>query len=98
MATHFEKITHLNFFFQSALNLGPNQRTLKKNSKCVKYGTNLTHFEFFFSKCVKSVHQHYFRCKLLTHFEKKNIDEVKLMALCSHLINGVSKCYNSFLN
>ena len=30
MATHFEKITHLDFFFQSALNLGPNHCTLKK--------------------------------------------------------------------
>ena len=54
VATHFEKITHFENFFQSALNLGPNQRTLKK-----------------FSKCVKNVHQHYFRCNLLTHFEKK---------------------------
>ena len=31
----------------------------------------LTHFENLFSMCVKSVHQHYFRCKLITHFEKK---------------------------
>ena len=30
VATHFEKITHFEKFFQSALNLGPNQHTLKK--------------------------------------------------------------------
>ena len=71
VATHFEKITHSEIFFQSALNLRPNQRTLKKFSKCVKFVTNLTNFEKKISKCVKSVHQHYFRCKLLTHFEKK---------------------------
>ena len=29
VATHFEKITHFEKKFQSALNLGPNQRTLK---------------------------------------------------------------------
>ena len=33
VATHFEKNTHFEIFFQSALNLGPNQRTLKKNFK-----------------------------------------------------------------
>ena len=32
-------------------------RTLKKNSKCVKFGTKSTHFEiFFFSKCVNIGH------------------------------------------
>ena len=98
VATHFEKITHSEIFFQSALNLRPNQRTLKKFSKCVKFVTNLTNFEKKISKCVKSVHQHYFRCKLLTHFEKKNIDEVKLHALCFHLKDGISKCNNSLLN
>ena len=29
VATHFEKITHFENFFQSAFNLGPNQRILK---------------------------------------------------------------------
>ena len=29
VAMHFEIITHFENFFQSALNLGPNQRTLK---------------------------------------------------------------------
>ena len=33
VAMHFEKITHFENFFQSALNLGPDQRTLKKISK-----------------------------------------------------------------
>ena len=33
VATDFEKITHFENFFQSALNVGPNQRTLKKNFK-----------------------------------------------------------------
>ena len=47
VATHFEKITHFE----------------KKISKCVKFGTNLTQFDFF-SKSVKSIHQHYFWCKL----------------------------------
>ena len=32
VATHFEKIAHFEKKNQSALNLGPNQRTLKK--KC----------------------------------------------------------------
>ena len=80
VATHFEKITHFENFFESALNLGPNQRTLK-----------------IFSKCVKSVHQHYFWCKLLTHFEKK-YRRSKTSGLCFHLIDGISKCYNSLLN
>ena len=36
MATHFEKITHIEKCFQSALILGPPQRTLKNVSKRVK--------------------------------------------------------------
>ena len=48
-----------------------------------------------FSKCVKSVHHHSFWCKLLKHFEKK---KVKLLALCFHLIDGITRCYNSLLN
>ena len=50
VATHFEKITHFEKNFQSALNLGPNQRTLNFFSNCVKFGTNLSHFEIFFFK------------------------------------------------
>ena len=41
VTTHFEKLRTLKIFFQSALNLGPSQRTLKKNiffSKCVNMG------------------------------------------------------------
>ena len=53
MATHFEKITHFEKKCQSALNLGPNQRTLKKKSKCVKFGTNLTHFEIIFQSALR---------------------------------------------
>ena len=33
VATHFEKIAHFEIFFQSALNLAPNQHSLKKNFK-----------------------------------------------------------------
>ena len=35
VATHYEKIPHFEKKFQSALNLGPNQRTLKFFSNCV---------------------------------------------------------------
>ena len=63
VTTHFEKITHFEKNFQSALNLGPAQRTLKIFfSKCVKFGTSLTHFEKF---------QIALKCSMLTHFEKK---------------------------
>ena len=48
-----------------------------------------------FSKCVIIVHKHFYWCKLLTHSEK-NIHEVKLLVLCSYLIYGIYKCYNSF--
>ena len=69
--THFEKnfskwvkfgtsLTHFEKFFQSGLNLGPAQRTLKKNSKWFKFGTNLTHFEKNISKCVNHVHDTFF--------------------------------------
>ena len=44
VATHFEKITHFEKVFQSALNLGPAQRTLN----------------FFFSECVNQVHIYIF--------------------------------------
>ena len=48
------------------------QRTLKKlrTLKKKKLGSNQGTLNFF-SKCVKSVHQHYHWCKILTHFEKK---------------------------
>ena len=42
---------------KSALNFGSNQSTLYIFLKCVKYGTNSTHFEKMF---VKNVHQHFF--------------------------------------
>lgn len=35
-------------FFSKLLNLGPNQCTLKIFSNCVKFGTKLKQFEFFF--------------------------------------------------
>ena len=44
--THFEKN------FKVSYNLGPNQRTLKKIFKGVKFGTNLTHFENFFQRAL----------------------------------------------
>ena len=53
VATHFEKITHFEQKFQSVFNLGPNQQTLKIFSKCVKLGTNLTHFENFFQSALR---------------------------------------------
>ena len=51
VATQFEKIRHFEKKIQSALNLGPNQRTLKIFLKCVKFGTKSTHFENFFKVC-----------------------------------------------
>ena len=63
VTTHFEKITHFEIFLQSALNLGPAQRTLNFFfSKCVKFGTSLTHFEKI---------QIALKYSMLTHFEKK---------------------------
>ena len=40
VTTHFEKNTHFDKFYQSALNLGPSQRTMKKYffPKCVNIG------------------------------------------------------------
>ena len=80
-------------------------------SKCV--GTKSTNFEKkiqcalnfgptyrslkFCSKCVKSVHLHFFWiCRLLTHFEKKYIHKAKLLALLFHLIDRILKRYYSF--
>ena len=74
-------------------------RTLKKKfsalwiffSKCVKFGTNLTHFDFFFQSALRVYINITFDVNLNALW-KKNIDEVKLLALCSHLIDGVFKC------
>lgn len=53
------KITHFEQKNQSALNIGPTQRTLRN----------------YVSKCVKRVQNHYFWFRPLTHFEKINIQE-----------------------
>ena len=52
-STSKEMLTHFEKSFQSALNFGPNQRTLNFFSKCVKFRTNLTHFEFFFQSALR---------------------------------------------
>ena len=76
--THFEKIRHFDFlskcvkfgtnsFVQSALNLGPNEHSLrKKNSKCVILGPTQSTLKLFL-KCSKSVHLHYFWGRLTSH-------------------------------
>lgn len=43
MATHFEKVTLFKKKFQSALNLGPNEPTLKKKN-AAKYVTKYINF------------------------------------------------------
>ena len=97
VATHFEKIRHFEKKFQSALNLGPNQRTLKKKIQVLWIWDQLNALWKFFSKCVKSLHLHFFWCtgRPLMHFEK-NIHGVRLLTLCFHLIDRILKYYYSF--
>ena len=93
--------------------LWKNNALWKTISKCVKFGTNLAHFEIFFSKRVKFgtnlAHFHFFFQSALrvyinfpfhVNFKRtlKNIDEVKIQALCFHLIDGISKFYNSLIS
>ena len=90
VARHFEQKC------QSALNLGPNQRTSKKNSKCVNFGTNSTNFENIFQSALRVYINITSDVDLYNALWKKNI-LVKLLALCFQLIDGVFKRYYSFL-
>ena len=50
--------------------------------KCVKFGTNSSHFQIFL-KCVESVHHHYFNT-----LWKKNTYETKLLEFCLSSVAG----------
>ena len=61
VATHFEKITHFEKKFQSALIKFWTKSAHFEHffSKCVKCGTNFTHFEIFFQSAL-SVQNHFY--------------------------------------